>query len=280
MTTVPRGEKVQGRSLTAEARAGELILEAHVGELIPGIADDITVAYITTKLSWRDMYVLSSVSRGWLQAIRSRRVYNARLHHDATETCFLFYFGKDQIYLGSMKDHSVRKLPPIRGRGLVRASPPDGVVAIDGRVYAQGLGGRLHVLDLAGQQEWKPCLTGKDKGPFHSVKFEVMDGKIYALANSSYFRIPRSAYVYDLQQNTWSSIRPMPSMRFQYQVVAVGDELVVYGGEVVTRPPKKRCEFSGVLPSSEGRVENSGFPSKAQGRAFCSTRKILLNECQ
>ncbi|CAM6094775.1 unnamed protein product [Calypogeia fissa] len=37
------------------------LAQRHItGELIPGIKDDITLAHITTKLLWRDNYVLSS----------------------------------------------------------------------------------------------------------------------------------------------------------------------------------------------------------------------------
>ncbi|CAM6129293.1 unnamed protein product [Calypogeia fissa] len=234
MTTVPRGEKVQGRLLTAEARAGErageLIPEAHAGELIPGIEDDITVAHIATKLTLRDMYVFSSVSRGWLQAIRSRRVYNARLHHDSTETCVLLGFEKDNISLCSVKDHSIRKLQQGREGCLLGILAPNGVVALDGRVYAVGPDGKLHVLDLAGQQQWKRCSKGEVV--LSTFELEVMDGKIYALAHCNTWRTPRPAYVFDLKQNTRSSIKPMPSTRFGHQVAAMGDELVVYGGIV------------------------------------------------
>lgn len=38
--------------------------------------------------------------------------------------------------------------------------------------------------------------------------------------------------VFDPVANSWSPIKPMPSLRFEHRVAAVGDELFVYGGKV------------------------------------------------
>ncbi|CAM6104497.1 unnamed protein product [Calypogeia fissa] len=53
--------------------------EASSQDLVPGIPNDVTLNQITTKLLWRDFYILSSVSRAWCHAIRSRQVYNIEL---------------------------------------------------------------------------------------------------------------------------------------------------------------------------------------------------------
>ncbi|CAM6121921.1 unnamed protein product [Calypogeia fissa] len=53
--------------------------------LLPGIPDNITLN-LMPKLPWRSFHILSSVSPRWLEAIRSRRVYDARVRSCSTET--------------------------------------------------------------------------------------------------------------------------------------------------------------------------------------------------
>ncbi|CAM6086868.1 unnamed protein product [Calypogeia fissa] len=199
-----------------EVHANNLTTEAHARDLIPGIHDGITVDHITTKLTWRDIYVLSSVSHGWREAIRSRDVYNARVRHGSTETFFLYKRRDcDQFYLYSTKYEPVCKLPPTPL--CVRTGEP---VAFDGRVYIFGTYGRIHVLQLGGQ--WKPCLREEDDRVLYFNDYEVMDGKIYS------FGCP--GFVYDPKQNKWSSIKPIPSSRTKCRVAVMRDEFLLYDG--------------------------------------------------
>ncbi|CAM6127918.1 unnamed protein product [Calypogeia fissa] len=229
MRTVLRGKKEYGE------------------DLFPGIRDDITVDHITTKLTWRDIHVLASVSHGWRRAIQSRQVYEARLRHGATETFVLVHHNRKpfkEISLWSMKDKSCLMLPRIVSELSYRVTSQTKLVAMDGRVYLFGLDLRPYVLDLAGQRQWKRCSSRGAKRFYDSLECGVMNGKIYAFASGwATFEHPRSQ-VYDLKRNTCSLIKPMPSRRSDYQVAVVQDELVLYSGEFVTKNCRiKPAEF-------------------------------------
>ncbi|CAM6086880.1 unnamed protein product [Calypogeia fissa] len=219
--TIPPGTEVHASNLTAEA---------HAGDLIPGIHDGITVDHITTKLTWRDIYVLSSVSRGWREAIRSRDVYNARVRHGSAETFLLYKRHRDHFYLYSTKYESVCKLPPTP---VLYGEP----VAVDGRVYVMGTYGEVHVLHLAGQ--WKPCLREQDDPLPCYINYEVMDGKIYAIGCEG--------FVYDPKQNKWSSTKPIPSRRKLFRVAVMRDEFVVYDGIFDTEDGPLETRFDDFL---------------------------------
>lgn len=53
---------------------GNKRFEAHGEELLPGIPDEIASQMIAPKLSWRQFYLLSSVSRGWHHVVRRNQV--------------------------------------------------------------------------------------------------------------------------------------------------------------------------------------------------------------
>lgn len=57
--------------------------------LLPGLFDDVTLNYVVPRLHWTAFHILALVSRSWLQAIRSRRVYDARVRSNSTETLFV-----------------------------------------------------------------------------------------------------------------------------------------------------------------------------------------------
>lgn len=61
-------------------------LEEHRDQLLPGIPDEIVVDHINTKLPWTELYVLSSVSPRWKQAMESHRVLAVRVHCPSAET--------------------------------------------------------------------------------------------------------------------------------------------------------------------------------------------------
>lgn len=54
-------------------------------ELLPGIANDITLTMIVPKLSWQTVHVMYSVSKVWPHAIESRQAYDARVRANSTE---------------------------------------------------------------------------------------------------------------------------------------------------------------------------------------------------
>ncbi|CAM6092455.1 unnamed protein product [Calypogeia fissa] len=97
-------------------------------------------------------------------------------------------------------------------------------------VHARNLTAEAHAGDLIpGIQDgqWEPCSREKDDRVFYFNDYEVMDGKIYSLG--------REGFVYDPKQNTWSSIKPIPSSRTLSRVAVVRDEFLVYDGRKADR---------------------------------------------
>ncbi|CAM6099842.1 unnamed protein product [Calypogeia fissa] len=222
-------------------------IKANTQNLLPGITDDVTIMEITTKLSWRDFYVLALVSRDWCQTIRSRRVYNARVLHRSTETLVLLNVSREDddgplhnvIALYSMRDNFCCKLPPIPN--VDEGFPPScEAVALDGKIYVMGglisypcVSGEVYVLDLVGQRQWKRCANLTR--PRFDFGGGVMDGKIYIFGGcgpSTYDcddgETPiRGSEVYDPEQNTWCKISPMTRRVHADQADIAAEELLV-----------------------------------------------------
>ncbi|CAM6084295.1 unnamed protein product [Calypogeia fissa] len=209
--------------------------------LLPGIPNEVTLNNISTKVSWRDSIILSSVSRAWCHAIRSRQVYSARLQHGCRETLVLVHYShsgrrKGGIVLCSMKDNSCYVLPAIPN--VVQRFPAHcRSVSLDGKIYV--LGGRfglsndlttstVYVLDLSvGQRPWKQCadmIKGRARFPCG-----VMDGKIYVFGYDSGV----CAEVYDPKEDTWSQIGlriELHALKSPRCADVLGEEFLLHGG--------------------------------------------------
>ncbi|CAM6112414.1 unnamed protein product [Calypogeia fissa] len=205
----------------------------HLDDLIPGIPNEIALRYISTKFSWKDFHVLSSVSRGWRHAIRGRGVYNARVHLQTRETLALilygYHFDPHQLAVCSMRDGSSFLLPPIPGfeGGVPRCSQ---CVSLDGRIYVLGglrdyneiPHGEVYLLDLAGQIEWKLCASMRVLEP--SFRCRVHHGKIYVFGGSERKDDP-CGQVYDPKTNTWSPRTTTMRAYGDRQLESLGGEL-------------------------------------------------------
>ncbi|CAM6127920.1 unnamed protein product [Calypogeia fissa] len=219
--------------------------------LIPGIPNDITLQQVATKLPWRDIQVLSSVSRAWRQAVQSRQVYNARAVCNSNESFILFHHRPaeeiNDIFLYSVRDKSCHKLPPVLSKYSQRVKLRRDLVTLDGKVYAFG-DFSLYILNLAEQQQWKPCASMPHSIQWcGSSRFAAMNGKIYAFGGPpKLFR----AEVYDPSKNAWSPIKHMPCYRDCFELAEAGDELVAHRGFVLkiedNRPRYKRADFLSV----------------------------------
>ncbi|CAM6098568.1 unnamed protein product [Calypogeia fissa] len=221
--------------------------EACGDTLLPGIPNEVTMAQIVPILSWKDFYILSSVSPAWCNAIRSRRVYNARVRSCSTETLvlvrYVHYSPRKHLnpLLYSMKDDSCYELPhipplPLSSRLIKYWSTS---VSMDGKVYVMEVWtefdsvvvisrsfNRVCVLDVAGQRQWQECANM----PITRERFGcgVLDGKIYTFGG----RAKCGSAVFDPKENMWSRIKPMASSRYDDQVSVMGDKLFVHGGHM------------------------------------------------
>ncbi|CAM6107059.1 unnamed protein product [Calypogeia fissa] len=213
-----------------------LRLEDGNEQLLPGIPDEITLGHVVPKLPWRASYILVSVSRRWQQAVRSGRVYDARIRSSATETLVAIvatpsqYDRRDfQISLYSMSDKCCYQLPPFPVFGRIPRACQ--CVILDGKIYV--LGGEVHnydswsevwVFDLVGQRGWKKCANmHKSRSHFGCA---VKDGRIFVFGGGDH----SGSEVYDPKENTWFLLAPMLSQRSDHRVAAFGEGLTVYGG--------------------------------------------------
>ncbi|CAM6118741.1 unnamed protein product [Calypogeia fissa] len=249
--------------------------------LLPGIPNELTLKEISTKLSWKDFHVLSSVSRGWRHAIQSREVYNARVRSQTRETLALIVYASllSQLALYSMRDGSSYLLPPIPG--FEGGIPSDSqCVSLDGKIYI--LGGlrdssnihdrEVHVLDLAGQIGWKLCASMRE-GQSELIG-GVHDGKIYALWGNGINDHP-CGEVYDPETNTWSRIRTAVWDYSDHEVESLGEEIFVFNdpreyGDYDARSTRNHFAYHPV--KDEWRVLNlskfslEDIPFVAQGK--------------
>ncbi|CAM6102657.1 unnamed protein product [Calypogeia fissa] len=110
------------------------------------------------------------------------------------------------------------------------------LVTLDGRVYLVRHNFRPYVLDLAGQRQWKRCSSrgAKRFDDLDSFECGVMDGNIYAFGSGWFTSEGARSQIYDLERQTFSFIKEIPSVRDTYQVAVVGDELVHGGYSVMS----------------------------------------------
>ncbi|CAM6118531.1 unnamed protein product [Calypogeia fissa] len=203
--------------------------------LLPGIPNEIALREISTKLSWKDFHVLSSVSHGRHHAIQSREVYNARVHSQTRETltCILYESQRRrmQLALYSKRDGSSYLLPPIPGfeYGGPRHS---GCVSLDGSIYVVGgfddfRSRVVHVLDLAGQTGWKLCASMRELRS--DFECGVLHGKIYVFGGN-WDQDHSCAEVYDPKTNALSPIRTTIQYNCDHEVESLGDEIFLTNG--------------------------------------------------
>ncbi|CAM6109603.1 unnamed protein product [Calypogeia fissa] len=196
--------------------------------LLPGIPIEVTMAQIVPKLSWKDFYILSSVSPAWCNAIRSRRVYNARVRSCSTDTLVLVRYvqSAEDLYNGlllySMKDDSCYELPPMP------PLPPSSIlvykywstyVSMDGKVYIMekwtefdrvvGISpsfNRVWVLDVAGKRQWQQCANM----PISKISRErFLHGGHAFLGDNDYGFKPPTNYleVYHPTKDQWTAVK-------------------------------------------------------------------------
>ncbi|CAM6120042.1 unnamed protein product [Calypogeia fissa] len=217
-------------------------------QLLPGIPDEVTLKRISPKVPWKDLHILSGVSRGWRQSIQSRLVYDSRIRASSTDTLVVHSHHDNprenhRIAVYSMKEERCYELPPIPG---FSDGIGDGIpyacqcIALNGKVYV--LGGmvvgpprvtaskEVYVLDMGGQRrQWKRCAS-MNSG---RIKFAcgAKDGKIYVFGGGFLGESVRlGSEVYDPEKNSWSSIKPMASLRDFHEVTSLGEKLFVHGG--------------------------------------------------
>lgn len=189
--------------------------------------------------------MLSGVSRLWQHAIQSRQVYEARVRANSTETLVLLQHWRsddrgDDVYgiaLYSMRENHCYRVPgiPHLEIGIPRLCK---CVAVDGKIYVLGgekdgdlCGSEVFELDLGGQKKWKRCQDMRR--PRKEFGLGVLDGKIYVCEGTTSEDDPVcGSEVYNPEEDIWSSIRSMTSLRFNHHVTALGGELFAFGGSL------------------------------------------------
>lgn len=244
-----KGQESSGRTPMAEplgTRTSNRIskFEQEVEQqLLPGIPNELTLDHIASKLSWRAIHTLPSVSRAWQLAIQNRQVYNARVRFNSTTTLVAVDHSvgaQSFIALYSMEERCFYFLPSIPH---VDGGIPSlcQCVSLDGRLYV--LGGRkkqhsllklgsqnVYVMDLVGRRQWRQCASMHK--PRENFTCGVSDGKIYVFGGCSLGETVSLSEVYDPKVDAWSPIKSMLSLRRSNHVAAVGEELCVYGGGI------------------------------------------------
>ncbi|CAM6104499.1 unnamed protein product [Calypogeia fissa] len=238
--------------------------DTYEAALLPGIPNRITLNHIITKLPWKTLYILPSLSRGWRQAIRSHQVHDARVRSKSAETLIVANYIQTKdvhaISLYSMGEKVSYRLPAIPGFGEGypgRCPRSCQSVWLDGKIYVlggvddSGSSNEVYVLDLAGQRGWRHCSSMLE--PRQKFGCGVMDGKIYVFGGICLGRPVFGSEVYNPKVDTWSSIEPMEMVRYDHHVTSLGEKkkFLVQGGkffdpelidEWITGPDKSNNE--------------------------------------
>ncbi|BBN16008.1 hypothetical protein MPTK1_7g02760 [Marchantia polymorpha subsp. ruderalis] len=252
-TTNGSTEQQQQRKCGGEKNAQALVVSEagsdwtkrdHVGSLFPGIPDDIAIEHILTKVTWKSLCMLSTVSRGWRLAIQSRQVHRARMRNNSTRTLVsTAHLRKDNtgfaISLYDPAEFRWLLLPPIPD---IRGGIPYGCgcVVLDGNLYV--VGGlddekpRIDVykLDLAAcKRVWEKCATMR-QGRRH-FPCVVKDDKIYVFEP----RVTFSGEVFDPQRNEWTDFGDISALasppgpwRMTSIAATVDEEIFVHAEEL------------------------------------------------
>ncbi|CAM6099861.1 unnamed protein product [Calypogeia fissa] len=221
-------------------------------ELLPGIHNEITVQRISTKLPWITAHTLSSMSRAWRAAVRSRELFDARVRAHSTDTLVVINHTLPcktwGISLYSMQARACYRLPPIPD---VMSETPNSCkcVTLDGKIYILGglqgfcLGSKeVYMFDVAGQGGWKKCASMQVAR--QDLACGAVNGKNYVCGGTSCCRLrgrtPVSEMeIYDPKTDKWTTIMPMPSWWESHDVGIIGDEVFVYGGVFINLDMKQ-----------------------------------------
>ncbi|CAM6095294.1 unnamed protein product [Calypogeia fissa] len=234
-------------------------------QLIPRLPDEITLDKIAPKLSWIDFRSLALVSRAWLHAIRSHQVYEARVRAHSTETFVMIRFSpclsRDAIALYSMRENIYYELAPVPqcGRGIPSISK---FVSSKGKVFTVGgrcLCQQVQVLDLAGQRGWRQCASMLEPKLVFGFGSDA-DGKIYVMGGMCNAKLVCGSEVYDPKEDTWSRMKPMPSLRTHQFVSLVREELFVHGGRIYR--PSFNILLERYLRDPDYQADNPGDVTK------------------
>ncbi|CAM6108965.1 unnamed protein product [Calypogeia fissa] len=212
MTT--RGETRQS-TIVVKRRKKEVVREEEpYMELLPGIADHVTLEFIAPKF----------------------------FHTLLCQPCL------------ASSDKSVYHLPPIPSVtcGIPRSCncvTMDGKIYILGGLEWGVCTGDVFVLDVArGRRLWKQCASMKTRRKHFGCS--AFDGKIYVFGghgeghNCSGVKSPVAhvdSEVYDPEADAWTAISPMPSWRSGHKVGIMGKELLVSNGLYFGRNVEDPC---------------------------------------
>ncbi|CAM6084404.1 unnamed protein product [Calypogeia fissa] len=230
-------------------------------QLLPGIHNEITLQKISTKLPWITFHILSSVSRAWRAAVRSREILDARVRSHSTDTLVVLKHTLSRktwgIALYSIQAKRCYRLPPIP-EVVTGIQDSCKCVTMDGKIYILGVlhglqsfrplatedigSNRVYMFDVAAQGGWKTCasMQAARKG----FACSAINGKIYICGGASCCTPGRAPVcgteVYDPKTDKWTTVMPMPSWRAYHGVGVIGDELLVYGGAVINLDMKRK----------------------------------------
>ncbi|KAG6552109.1 hypothetical protein Mapa_006418 [Marchantia paleacea] len=242
----------QQRKCCGEKNAQAVVVEVgsdwtkrdHVGSLFPGIPDDIAIEHILTKVTWKSLCMLSTVSRGWRLAIQSRQVHRARMRNNSTRTLVsTVHISED------CNGFAISLYDPAEFRWLLLPPIPDtrcgipygcGCVVLNGNLYV--LGGldddkpRIDVYKLnlaACKRVWEKCATMREgRKHFPCV---VKDERIYVFEP----RVTFSGEVFDPERNEWSDFGDIPpvasqpgSWRMTSIAATVDEDIFVHANEL------------------------------------------------
>ncbi|CAM6081652.1 unnamed protein product [Calypogeia fissa] len=249
-------------------------LEVQDGQLLPGLLDEIILNLVVPRLPWKSVPILASVNRSWRQAAKSRQIYDSRVLFRSTETFLVTLVLSsrqpprydEQIGLYSMNDRIGYTLPHLpesqrEGPGFPLFCR---CILLGGQVYV--LGGEketfrgsseVYVFDLRAQSGWQKCAD------MHEARYDfgcaVKDGKIYVFGGTLRTSPSCGSECYDPETNVWSRISPMPSRRGGHQVIILGEELIVYGGQVYYRDYAALDESTNEDMFPDEYVESANF---------------------
>lgn len=218
----------------------EDIISSLSEELLPGIPNDVSLDEIATKLPWRDIALLSSLSPSWQRVIESQLVYNARIRCHSLETFVVigitisvFAQNNDGVYLYSPSEDTWYQLPEFLDAEFM----PSNFIALDNKIYALGGISRnnlsyqtMRVLDLAaGDIQWQKCAPMLE--PRIDFQSGVMDGKLYVFGgiplDGDLASYTCGSELYDPKLDAWSPIKPMLFEQLPLRVTCLGQELFV-----------------------------------------------------
>ncbi|CAM6115371.1 unnamed protein product [Calypogeia fissa] len=259
-------------------------------QLLPGISNEITLHKISKKLPWNTFHTLTSVSRAWRAAVRSREMFDARIRSHSTDTLVVISYVNRLSASGGFvctpckHKRVIGSLPPINYWGGIPFSSK--CVTLDGKIYIlggwYGLGHlvppsstkklcwskRVFMFDVAGQGGWKSCASMQASR--EDFACAAINGKIYVCGGTSCSGPHRGPVcemeVYDPQTDKSTTIMPMPFGPKCHDVGIIGDELLLYGGLVYDENPDEKKYLRQVVVNGEFRTPRLKYVSLSGDR--------------